>query len=232
MRIKLAFFLALFLIDSLFAQNRPFEIGVSIMPLISNNLLTAKSSAMPEIVKLYQDNETNLFGFAMNAVVRKPITNKISMQSGFGFSLEGNDTKKRNVNWASPDPSLPNAIKLQYIHYNLNIPVLLNYHFSVFNSPFYVQTGLVGVYNFKRISKAISYFSSKSSVTTVSEDNLDIRRINLSTSLGLGMDIINKAGYKVFIQPNFDINLFSIHQEAPISRRLYNFGLIMGVLFR
>ena len=201
MRIKLAFFLALFLIDSLFAQNRPFEVGVSIMPLISNNLLTAKSSAMPEIVKLYQDNETNLFGFAMNAVVRKPITNKISMQSGFGFSLEGNDSKKRNVNWASP-------------------------------RPFYVQTGLVGVYNFKRISKAISYFSSKSSVTTVSEDNLDIRRINLSTSLGLGMDIINKAGYKVFIQPNFDINLFSIHQEAPISRRLYNFGLIMGVLFR
>lgn len=222
----------IFLGSNLFSQKNSFELGFSIMPLISDNLLTHGDDVDPSIASNYRNREVSRFGGSVNLIIRESITSKFSLQSGLGFTLNGYNYRKTATSWGAPDPTLPIAIKSQYIYQNINIPLLMSYNFKMFRKNCYIQSGLVGVFAIKKSIFFTRYFLSNKEISTSSNDD-SVRNNNLNASIGIGMDIIKRENYNLFIQPNFDINLFNIGKKTtPIQRRIYSLGLSLGMMFR
>jgi len=146
-RFRFLFIISWLLLGSnLFSQKNSFELGFSIMPLISDNLLTHGDDVDPSIASIYRNREFSRMGGSVNLIIRKSFTSKLSLQSGLGFTLNGYDYRKTPTSWGAPDPTLPIAIKSQYIYQNINIPLLMNYNFKLFRKNCYIQSGLVGVF--------------------------------------------------------------------------------------
>ncbi len=244
MKNTVAFFLLAFISARAFAQEKKskFSLSAFISPTVAHRILRADNSVPDAIKEVYNDIETPKLGYSAGLLASYAVHEKVRIQTGISFSNNGYLFKKNDLTFGNQfngtgfDPALfpngmPDAIKIVYQHYYIDVPVQVKYTFLKKKKlSFYAVAGTEANFNLSN-KKTVTFWYEDDKDRETTDDNLnggyEYRKYNCSVTGGVGMDIALGSKVNIFVQPTYRQMLFSI-VDAPLERRLYSVGLATG----
>ena len=212
------------------AQDRKIEVGANLYPNYSISLISNSDPDLEWLSEAIKNSEHGKFNLCGNVFVSYPISEIFSLSVGLGYLHHGEGLSKVDVILAEPDPVLGDitAVRSVFNYHFVEIPVLAKYNFG---SRYYLNFGLSGLVNFRNTTTNIHYYGDGSSQRFTDEtgDFVQFKRVNGTVNLGMGMDVLEKEQFTLYLQPGAQLGLTGVAKETIINRRLLSFGLNMGI---
>jgi len=235
---------------NIFSQDNDskFSLGLSFTPQLSDKIYRFPPGS--ENLKDYFDDHFKL-GWTAGVLFRRQITDKFSLQSGMYLSNKGsashyqfqlNDTIRDLL--LAEEGKYPEESYSKCEDYFIDIPLTLNYilhngrEFS-----FYSRFGLItniyvaaeGFYKTDFNDGSQSIRNMHLNHWQLKEDYI-VRMFNLSGLLAIGIEYSINSNYGLFIEPNFDMNIFHLYDSHDLLNiekpRFYDIGISFGFLIR
>ncbi|MDX1447344.1 outer membrane beta-barrel protein, partial [Lishizhenia sp.] len=211
-----------------------FSLGVNVFPNFSMGILSYDESSS-SAGELFKNIETWKPSASTSILVEYTLKHNAFLGFGLGYQNNGEQTKKQalifsiNPTTGEPvyDPYQPSHAKSIYNHHNLEIPI---YYRHLFNNRFYGVFGLSGIVNISNTRTSVLYYPEKATERNTKNDNsTEFRKINLSTNIGLGFDVIQKENFSFYIQPNAQFGILGLAKSTPINRNMLSIGISTGI---
>lgn len=194
-------------------------------------------------------DEKPVFGFTTGLSVLFPVSTRFIFETGVHYSSKGEQTKKFDLVWPQPDPSLP--VKISSVHhYNyLDIPFKAQFLFA--RSRMVPLKFLKKVMRGKVSGSDIGFFvsggfsanvflnESNTSTSEYSDGHVDtqksylydgLSRVNIAAIAGIGMKYFIAQRISIRIEPVFRHSITPI-LDAPIKQYLWSAGVNAGLCF-
>lgn len=218
-----------------FAQNQKFKLGLNLFPNYCLGIVSSSMNGDDGVKQVIQNFETWKPSISASVFVEYQLKENAFLGFGMGYQNNGEQSKKKalvfNIDPTTGqsifDPSQPSHAKYKYNHHNLEIPVFYRH---LFNDRFYGLVGLSGIVNLFNTRTSIYYYTEKPSERNTKIDNsTDFRRLNLSTNIGVGYDLLQKEKFTLYVQPNIQCAILGVSKNAIINRNPISLGLAMGI---
>jgi hypothetical protein len=231
----LTFIILLFICAKSQAQDRKFDIGLSLMPSFSTGIISNDGTVSPTIEESVKEVETWKPSFSSTLFVEYTFNDNSIFGFGLGYQNNGERTKKLNlISGIDPltgspliDPAMPSQARFVYNHHNIEIPI---YYKHLFSEKIYVTIGGSGLVNITNTKTSIKYYSGGDKAkNTIPDDETDFRRFNFSGNLGFGYNYLSKEKLTLFAQPYMQYGFLGLSKSAPLNRNSFSIGILMGV---
>lgn len=208
------------------AQERKFHFGANLFPNFSTGLITNNGKVSSTVESSYKGLETWKPSFSGNLFVEYFFNQKSILGFGIGYQNNGERTKKMDLVFGTPLPSLPIQSKFIYNHHNIELPVYYRY---VFGKRFFVLAGISGIINISNTKNSILYYEDGRTESQTQKDNTtNFRRFNLSINLGLGIDYLKREKISLFVYPYAQLGILGISKTANLNRYSFSLGITTG----
>ncbi len=219
----------LFLLKTAAAQSR-FEFGIYLYPNISSAIVMGEGL----IADLWREVETSKFSYSAGAFVRLPLRQKWGIAAGANFVNTGYATKKTDVALPIPEPGSPESIKINFRKTALEIPLLLDWAFV--HRAKWKLYAVAGPSLWLNLADDIVeirwYENADKKKSTRTDESAEFRQVNGILTAGLGWRGQLAPALSLFVQPSYQIALQGIAKDVALNRRLTNFGLATGLIFK
>jgi hypothetical protein len=216
---------------NLFAQEeqtisfRKFQIGLNYS--IDRCYRVIKQNSVSDIInamEIPKGSYTYGINFCYN------LSKKIGLETGIQFSNKGFQTTDVILNFAQPDPSLPDKFKNIYNFNYLDIPLKANLTVGKKKIRFISSVGIITNFLINSNTTTVNTFKDHTEYKTDPITMVIIKKINLSPLLSFGVDykINNRMNFK--IEPTLRFGILKI-TDAPSSDYLYNGGINFSYYF-
>ncbi len=166
------------------------------------------------------------FGFTTGWSLLLQLNKRVTVETGLQFSDKGEKKKQTTLISLPPDPGPINHTTVYHYNY-FDIPMEMNYCFSISRLNFFVTGGLSTNFFLFQKTTSISEFSDG---LTQKNNSISggLSRINFVAMAGLGVhyELTNKLTFR--IEPTFRRSITSI-VDAPIKGYLYSAGINTGL---
>lgn len=219
----------LFLLKTTAAQSR-FEFGIHLYPNISSAIVMGEGL----VADLWRDVETSKMSYSAGLFVRFPLGQKWGIAAGANFANTGYTTKKTDVVLPIPEPGSPESIKINFRKTALEIPLLLDLAFI--NQAKWKLYAVAGPSLWLNLADDVVeirwYENGDKKKSTRTDEFTNARQVNGTLTAGLGWRGQLTPALSLFVQPSYQIALQGIAKDVALNRRLTNFGLATGLIFK
>jgi|GEM_PF-1701052 len=217
------------------AQEKKFEIGVSLFPNYCIPILTANDLIDPIFEPGFQGMETWKPALNATVFVEYKLAEHSTLGVGLGYQNLGERSRKIDLvfgvdpSTGEPitDPSLPLQVRFIANYHRVEIPVYYKYSFG---NRFYALLGASAIVNITNTTTSISYFADGKKNRVTSTDNLtEYKPLNIAGNIGFGMDIFKTEKISGFLQPYGQYTILGIGKNTPVNRNFLSTGLSLGI---
>jgi hypothetical protein len=243
--------LLLFFPAAVFGQNdslrlHRISVGVIYSPDYCYRTLKADAS-VKFIADERNDYEIPEYGFTTGLSLLIHAGKRLTFETGIQYSDKGYQTKKFDMTWNQPAPSLPEKVSYHY-HYNyFDIPFTVSYLFAgskgvplhfmkkimrkgpVSDIGFFISGGAsANVFLRQQATATFGYSDGHTSDTKLGGNDFD--RINPAFTGGIGMSYFITSRLHTRIEPVFRYSITPI-KNLPIKEHLYSAGVNAGIYY-
>ncbi|MEO6548830.1 MAG: outer membrane beta-barrel protein [Ferruginibacter sp.] len=161
------------------------------------------------LIKNRNDKEIGKFGYTTGIDICVKLTEKVGFETGIQYSNKGYQTKKQNLVFSQPDPSLPTTTKIVYVYHYIDIPLKVNL--------------MLGQGRIRLISSV--------GVTTNILMKENYKKVNFSPMAGIGIDYKINNQINLRVEPTFRYGILYT-TDTPVTENLWNTGLNIGLYFK
>jgi hypothetical protein len=208
-------------------QRKLTSIGIIFSPDYSYRTLNFASSNQWVAEKRNKEEVPNI-GFSTGVHIRYRLREKLTLETGLRYANKSLKTKCEALIWASSDPTLPTRSKTIYRFKYLVFPVSFSYSFR--------SRGKVNLFVTTGVTANIFLFKKTSVVTAGGNDNshasskqMGYSKINLSASIGVGVDYRLSKRFVLSAQPFYQRSLMSIVANRQAKEYLFSYGITTGI---
>lgn len=232
----LLFVLALFFCLSINAQDRKFDLGISLTPNYSFNIMKNDGGMPIAAEEYFRSIETGKYAFSGSLFLEYKQNQKISFQLGLGYQnigektikLDIHDTNNIIVGLTPEEAALISHASFNYNRHNLEIPFYFKYKL---NKTFYALIGTSVLINIANYTTSFKYYKDGSIVKNPQlNKDAPFRTFNFSTNLGFGMDLVDNDSFTLFIHPNFHYSFLGPVKNASLRRFPMTLGVSTGLI--
>lgn len=238
---RITFFIILFLFFHILSaqdktsrtNQKPFFIGVHFSPDYSYRQLVNNDgqSVTQTIIRSRDRMEKARLGFTTGASVGWHLSSHLQIESGLFYSAKGYKTNKELLVYFPPvSPGDPTAVKHVYRKKFLDIPFRVVYLWSGKRLQMASSGGMVFNLFLNQGLLTYSYYESGEVKKTINRLQDDIRKINLSVQLGMGLRYQLNDRLTLMAEPVLRYGLLN-SADTPVAEKLWTAGLNTGVYF-
>ena len=221
-------FLSLFITFS--AQAQIFRYGFAVCPSRTGNFLYNDGSVPGTVENQFNGLESQKAGYSLYFFTKYTLKTRWAFWAGVGYSKTGYRINRMKLNYAYPEPTVPEYLLYSCNHYDIIFPLLFKYNLSRRKSTFYLIGGPSPQVKLARISDLrFDYANGRKEHSTNSDNTTRFRSVNVNATFGIGYDLALSYKTHLFLQPTFDCNLLRTSKSAGLNRRLYSIGLQVGL---
>ncbi len=218
----------LFLLKNAVAQSR-FEVGINLYPNISSAIIVGEGF----VHDVYRNIETSKLSYSAGPFVRMPLGRRWGASAGVNYINTGYATHKQDLSPGTPEPG-PESIQYIYRKTALEIPLLLDWVFV--NRAKWKLYAVAGPSLWLNLADDVVeirwYENGDKKKSTRTDESAEFRQVNGILTAGLGWRGQLTPALSLFIQPSYQIALQGIAKDVALNRRLTNFGLATGLIFK
>jgi len=184
------------------------------------------------IADIRESLEIPKFGFTTGVGLIYILSNRINLETALLFSDKGYKTRKTDLIWSEPDPSLPIKITFIYSYQYLDIPLKANYNIINSKLKLFLSAGVSANIFLTYKQTSIQEFSDgRTEKHTSGSIYNNFSKVNFALLAGLGIDydLNNKIRFR--LEPIYRRSINSII-DAPIKSYLYSAGLNAGIYYK
>ena len=213
------------------ADFRRVQIGINVSPdvcfrTLKNNDGSASSNL---VIDQRNKNETVKVGYTLGLNVCFNIKKFVGLEAGIQYSNKGYQTKKQDLAFGQPNPSLPNQSKFVYDYHCIDIPVKVNFTIGKKKVRLFTSVGLTTNVFIKETQTSFWYYSNHTDKKT-NTANYDYNKVNLSPMVSVGIDYKINGRMNLRVEPTFRYGVLKII-NAPVTGYLYSGGLNISYYF-
>jgi hypothetical protein len=205
----------------------PLLIGINFSPDYSFRSLKSfdGSSDVGFVIQSRDGIEIAKLGYTTGINLCYNLSPKLGVETGLQYSNKGYQTKKNNLSYIDPETGQYLQAKWIYKDAYLDVPLKLNITFGKRNLRFISSIGFVT--NIFLSQHLITFVDKPDGKTERIVSEYELRRINISPMVSLGIDY--KINYKmnIRVEPTFRYGVIKI-LDSPIKEYLWNAGLNIG----
>lgn len=220
----------LFIVFTLSAQTRKFQLGLQTQVGYSQNKLTS-TPASSAIRDFYADLEKPSAAWGTHLIATYALTNHWSFSFGLGYNQTGYKYPRRKLDYANPAGTEPTEIEVGFISQDISIPIAARYYFTS-KRHLYLTAGLMPLLNIGQIQKHTFWYENGSTETNTSDDiSATYRAWNYRVTSGIGYEIRVKNNFSIQLQPVAEFSLLPTTKNTEIKRYPLMYGISMIALF-
>ena len=208
-------------------QEQKFELGLSLFPSYSIGIISDNTTPTSPIGSTVEENEIWKPSFCSNIFVDYRLSKNSIVGIGIGYQNNGERTKKTDINFSTPDPSLPLQVRFIYNRYNIEIRI---YYKHMLHNKFFVLVGTSGLINIYNTTTNVQYFPNNSNERNIENDiSTDYREFNISGNFGFGLDYFSTKKATFFLLPYIQYGILGISKSATLNRNFLSLGISTGI---
>lgn len=173
--------------------------------------------------------ETIKLGYTTGLNACYNINNFLGLESGIQYSNKGYQTKKQDLIFENPDPTLPEKSQFIYNLHYIDIPLKVNFTAGKKKVRFFTSAGLTANIFIKKTQTTIFVYSDRTE-RNANPSNFDFNRINISPTASIGIDYKINERMNLRVEPTFRYGVLKII-DSPVTGYLYSGGLNIGYYF-
>ncbi len=214
------------------AKSNLFLIGFNISPdynfrTLSNN---DGSTTSDLIIKTRNDGEIGKLGYTLGVNICIGFTKLISFETGIQYSNKGYQTKKQELTFQQPDPSLLEKSKFIYSYNYIDIPVKVNFITGKNKIRFISSVGFSTNFLITETQINILEYADGNSEKKKQPSTFDYKKVNISPFISLGLEYKFTNDVYVRTEPIFRYGMVKINNQ-PVTAYLWNTGLNIGFYY-
>lgn len=223
--------LVLLLISNVaFAQSPKFRFGLSLRPSVTDNILSSDGSVPTKVVNNLKYQELRDFGYSALLFAQYEASERMKFQIGVGYSKTGFSDRKVTLIYQTPEPAAPVYSKFSYAFHDLIVPVQLRYNLGKKQNGFYLLTGVSSVVKLSRTKTRTLWYPDDVKVSVTDEEK-GFSPLNINGIAGFGYDFKMAPKLNLLIQPSLECNLLGTTKSTALTRRIYSFGVSLGLIW-
>lgn len=157
---------------------------------------------------------------------------RITFQTGMHYSNKGSRSKKLYLTDSNGVPYDPESMTVMTNYHYLELPAKINYntHFNKFK--FYFSGGIItGFLAGVNTRNKLFYQNGDIVKNQINEMDNSANRINLSVTLGSGLDLFINSKMSLRIEPSYRISLLNLSSGSFAKDYLWNSGVNFSYVF-
>jgi hypothetical protein len=211
-----------------------FYLGLMAAPELADDFMTTDDNALQGTVDFLNEFYLPKFSYTAGLDFLFVMNQRISLQSGIHYSNKGNRIKKAYLTDMFGVPYDPEAIKANYSHHYIEVPLKINYNVCFEKFKLYFSGGVIPGFLAARSTTNIVYYQNgdveRNTTSTISND---ATRINLSATIGTGLDFFINSKMTFRIEPTAKLSLLKLAPDANFTSHLWstgiNFSYLIGI---
>mgnify|MGYP002399471335 FL=1 len=214
-------------------NQKPFFIGVHFSPDYSYRQLVNNDgqSVTQTIIRSRDRMEKARPGFTTGVSFGWHLSSRLQIESGLFYSAKGYKTNKELLVYIPPvSPGDPVAVKHVYRKQFLDIPLRIVYLWGGKRLQVAPSGGLVFNLFLNQGLLTYSYYETGEVRKTKTQLQDDVRKMNLSVQLGMGLRYRFNERLKLMAEPVLRYGLFK-SADTPVAEKLWTAGLNTGLYF-
>jgi opacity protein-like surface antigen len=214
--------------ESATSDAKRFQIGISLSPDICYRTLKIhdEDAAGDFTLKLRNEMETAKIGYTAGLNIRYNINDFVGLETGIQYANKGYKTKMTDVIIWQPEQSDPNKMGSIFNFHYIDVPIKATFTFGTHPLRFFTSLGVTANIFLKETETEILVYSDRTDKTT-RRTNYDYNKINISPTIGIGIDYKVNSSMNVRVEPTFRYGARKII-DAPLTTHLYSGGLIIS----
>lgn len=189
------------------------------------------NSSYQWVEEIRNGEEMPTFGYTAGIGVKMNLTRKTVIETGLFYSVKGEQTKTREVNWVTSNTDLPMASKVQYHFTYIDIPLKFNYLLGGRKIKVFISSGVAMNIFIEKKSNVILEFNDGHNTSEISAVDLGYLRFNLSALIGIGIKYTMSNRFSIYAEPVYRQYLSSIVADRKASEYPYSIGASIGVYY-
>jgi hypothetical protein len=186
------------------------------------------------VVDVRNTSEIPVFGFTTGLSLVFQTEKRWTFETGIQYSRKGMQSKKADLIWGQPDPSLPTKVSINYRFDYLDIPFKVGYSFAQIGNKlsFFASAGIsANIFLKERSAITLEYSDGRTDTQKLTPQLGDPSRLNVAAMVGIGtsFSLGNRLHFR--IEPVFRHTITPI-ADTPVKTYLYSAGVNAGVYFR
>jgi Outer membrane protein beta-barrel domain len=177
------------------------------------------------------DREVGKFGYTTGLNVCIHFTKLMGFETGIQYSNKGYQTKRHDLIFPSPDPTLPTKAKFIYNYYYIDIPLKVNFTFGKGKLQFFSSTGFTTNIFIKETQTSVFEYADGRTEKEREETNFDYKKIDISPMISVGFTYKINEKMHLRVEPTFRYGILKTI-DAPVTQYLWNAGVNMAFYYR
>ncbi len=213
------------------ADFKRVQIGINVSPDVCFRTLKNNDGSWSSDLVVDQRNkmETVKVGYTAGLNVCFNIKKFVGLETGIQYSNKGYQTKKQDLIFGQPDPSLPKQSKFVYDFHCIDIPVKANFTIGKKKVRFFTSVGVTTNIFIKETQTSFLIYSDRTDKKT-SPTNFDYNKVNISPTVSVGIDYKINGRMNLRVEPTFRYGVLKII-DTPVTGYLYSGGLNISYYF-
>jgi len=208
------------------------SIGYSTAPTYSFRTLKNNdgSSSSDIVIDARNNNEVAKFGYRTGINFLFNVSGSIRFETGIVFTNKGYKTKKLDLTFIPPDPSLPATAKSVFSFQYIGIPLIARFITGKNKLRFISSVGLTT--NFLLSVKQNTKYEYADGRTDRSNQSSTsgFKKVDISPSIGAGIDYKLNNKICLVAEPMFEYGIVKT-RDTPVSEHLWNAGINIGFYY-
>ena len=235
---KILLFILIVTPDFIFSQQmdsnkiHPWSLGITFSPDFTYRNIYANKSYVGQVIGDFRDTtEIPRFGYTTGINLKRKMNNKISIKIGLLFADKGEQTIKRHLTFATPDPSNVTDVQFKYHYYFIDMPISIEYYLLNKKTKIFLTTGIsFNYFIFYNQYSTLTYIDGHTSSKSQSQFG-GYSFVNISFLGGIGFSYQISKKISIELIPTYRRSITSI-VNAPITGILYSAGINFGIYYR
>jgi hypothetical protein len=175
--------------------------------------------------------EMPMFGFSAGLGLNYKLNSKIGLETGAYYTIRGEQTKKTELTWVSPDPAFPDKSRTKFKYTIIEFPLKINYYLKKGKLSYAVSLGISANVFSEKNSKVILEYGDGHKTKAVSNVNIGYRKFNSAILIGveLNYQLIERVAFR--FNPVYRQNITSILIDGKSKEYPYSIGVAVGVYY-
>lgn len=183
------------------------------------------------IKELRNTEETPMFGFSAGIGLKAKMTSQITLETGAYYTIRGEQTKKKALNWVSPDPAFPAYSKTKFKYTIIEFPLKIKYSLNTTRFSYAAMMGISANVFSEKNSKTMLEYENGHTTKVLSNVNIGYRKFNVAVCLGAELKYAFSEQVAFTLEPAYKQFMTSILIDEQSKEYLYSMGLAVGVYF-
>ena len=169
-------------------------------------------------------------GYTTGLKVAFNFSSMFALETGVQYANKGYKTAERPLTYQIPDASLPNKVATTYCYQYIGIPLLAKFTFGKNKVRFLSSAGVVT--NFLINAKLTNHLKYEDGSTKKQSQSgiTGFNKFDISPMVSIGVDYQLTEKIHLSAEPTFRFGLIET-KDAPISEKLWNAGLALGISY-